>query len=290
MLMKNTLAKKSYIGTHVFLIILGAVMVLPLVYMVANAFKPYDEFFIWPPRFWVRRPTLANFTGFLLASSSSSVPFTRYLFNSVFVTVGTVGIGLVVGSMAAYALAKREFPGKRVIYMMNMAAFMFAVEVVQIPRFLVVNSLGLLDTYWALIIPLAAQPFMVFLMVQYMREVPVALIESATCDGANQWTVYTRIIMPLIKPALATVLILTFVTIWRDAFSPIIYIRTEALKTVPVAMTTIAGSTMGGWAVGPGRAGAAAAAAFLLTAPTIIIFVLLQRHVITTMAHSGIKE
>ena len=119
----NRLAKKSYIGTHVFLIILGAVMVLPLVYMVANAFKPYDEFFIWPPRFWVRRPTLANFTGFLLASSSSSVPFTRYLFNSVFVTVATVGIGLVVGSMAAYALAKREFPGKRVIYLMNMAAF-----------------------------------------------------------------------------------------------------------------------------------------------------------------------
>ncbi len=282
--MRN-ISGKYYIGTHTFLIILGAVMILPLVYMVANAFKPYDEFFIWPPRFWVRRPTLDNFRGFLMATSSTAVPFTRYLYNSVFVTVATVSLILVVGTMASYALAKREFPGKRVIYMMNMAAFMFAAEVVQIPRFLVVNSLGLLDTYWALIVPMVAQPFMVFILVQYMKEVPDALIESSKIDGANQWYVYSRIVMPLVKPALATVIILTFVTIWRDAFSPIVYIRTEALKTVPVVMNTILGGS-----VGPGRAGAAAAAAFLLTAPTIIIFVLLQRHVIATMAHSGIKE
>lgn len=285
MLVNAKVGKKTYIGTHAFLIILGAIMVLPLVYMVANAFKPYDELFLFPPRFWVRRPTLDNFTGFLMATSSSSVPFTRYLSNSVFVTIVTVSLIVVIGSMASFAIAKYEFPGKRLIYMLNMAAFMFAVEVVQIPRFLVVNQLGLVDTYWALIIPLVAQPFMVFLMVQYMAEVPQAMLETARIDGANMWRLYSRIVMPLIKPALATVLILTFVAIWRDTFSPIVYIRTETLKTVPVVLSTILGSNLG-----PGRAGAVAAAAFLMTVPTIVIFVLLQRHVMTTMAHSGIKE
>ena len=281
---RNKLGRKRYIGTHIFLIFMGAFMVLPLLYMVVNAFKPYEEFFLWPPRPWVLRPTLEHFADLLLASTASWIPSSRYIFNSVFVTVLTVGLILVVQSLAAYPLAKHTFPGKKLIYFLNMAAFMFAPQVTQIPRFLVVNQLGLVDTYWALIIPLIAQPFMVFLMVQYMGQVPNALIEGAKIDGANHWNVFYRVVMPLVKPALATVLILTFVRIWQDTFSPIVYIRTEALKTLPVALTTIVGG--GG---GVGRAGAAAAASFLMTVPSVVIFVLLQRHVLDTMAHSGIK-
>lgn len=260
-------------------------MALPLVYMIVNAFKPYDELFLWPPRFWVRRPTLDNFADLLLATSTSTVPFSRYVFNSILVTVTSVGAILLIQSMAAYPLAKHEFPGKRIIYFANLTAFMFAVEVVQIPRFLVVNGLGLLDTYWALIIPLLAQPFMVFLLVQYIKEVPNSLLESARIDGAREWLVYSKIIMPLIKPAIATVLIFTFIAIWNDSFSPIVYIRTEALKTIPVVLNTL---IAGGVSIG--RVGANAAAAFLLTAPTVVIFVILQRQVISTMKHSGIKE
>lgn len=274
----------KFIGTHAFLIFIGFLFVLPLIYMIVNAFKPYDEFFLWPPRFWVRRPTLEHFLSLFMATSGSSVPFSRYIFNSVMVTAVTVSLVLVIQSMAAYPLAKHTFPGKNVINYMNMAAFMFAPMVIAIPRFLVVNYLGMLNTYWALIIPLLAQPFMVFLLKQYMGEVPDALIESAKMDGANQWTVYYKIIMPVVKPAIATVLIFTFIAVWRDSTSAIIYIRDESLKTIPVVLSTIAG---GGMSIG--RLGATAAAGFLMTVPTVAIFVLLQRNVMSTMAHSGIK-
>jgi ABC-type glycerol-3-phosphate transport system permease component len=276
--------KKRMTGTYVFLIIMGCFMGLPLLYLIVTAFKPLEELFLFPPRFWVRRPTMENFADLVMAAGATWVPFTRYIFNSVFVTVVTVGLILIIQSMAAYPLAKHNFPGKNLIMIMTMAAFMFAPQVTQIPRFMVVNHLGMINTYWALIIPMLAQPFMVFLLKQYMGEVPDTLFESAKIDGANQWYLYRRIVLPLIKPALSTVLILTFVAIWNDAFSPIVFIRSESLKTLPVALQTIAG--------GPGvvgRSGAVAAAAFLTTAPTIIIFVLLQRHVLETMAYSGIK-
>ena len=271
-------------GTFVFLVVMGCFMGLPLLYLIVTAFKPLEELFLFPPRFWVRRPTMENFADLVMAAGATWVPFTRYIFNSVFVTVVTVGLILFIQSMAAYPLAKHNFPGKNLIMIMTMAAFMFAPQVTQIPRFMVVNQLGMINTYWALIIPMLAQPFMVFLLKQYMGEVPDTLFESAKIDGANQWYLYRRIVLPLIKPALSTVLILTFVAIWNDAFSPIVFIRSESLKTLPVALQTIAG--------GPGvvgRSGAVAAAAFLTTAPTIIIFVLLQRHVLETMAYSGIK-
>ena len=276
--------KKRMAGTYVFLVVMGCFMGLPLLYLIVTAFKPLEELFLFPPRVWVRRPTMENFADLVMAAGATWVPFTRYIFNSVFVTVVTVGLILFIQSMAAYPLAKHNFPGKNLIMIMTMAAFMFAPQVTQIPRFMVVNQLGMINTYWALIIPMLAQPFMVFLLKQYMGEVPDTLFESAKIDGANQWYLYRRIVLPLIKPALSTVLILTFVAIWNDAFSPIVFIRSESLKTLPVALQTIAG--------GPGvvgRSGAVAAAAFLTTAPTIIIFVLLQRHVLETMAYSGIK-
>lgn len=277
--------KERMIGTFIFLMILGAFMALPLLYLIVTAFKPLEELFLFPPRFWVKRPTLENFADLVMAAGTTWVPFTRYIFNSVFVTVVTVGLILLIQSMAAYPLAKHKFPGRNIIMIMTMAAFMFAPQVTQIPRFMVVNKLGMINTYWALIIPMLAQPFMVFLFKQYMEGVPNTLFESAKIDGANQWYLYSKIVLPLVKPAMSTVLILTFVAIWNDAFSPIVFIRDEALKTLPIALQTIAG--------GPGvvaRTGAVAAAAFLTTAPTIIIFVLLQRHVMETMAHSGIKS
>lgn len=272
------------IGTHIFLFLIGGFMVLPIIYMISTSMKPYEEFFLFPPRLFVRRPTIDHFTDLLFALSATWIPFSRYVVNSVFVTTVTVGLVLVIQSMAAYPLAKLNFVGKKVIMILTMAAFMFAPQVTEIPRFLVVNALGFINTYWALIIPQLAQPFMVFLLASFMAQVPSALIESAKMDGASHWFAYRRVAMPLVKPALATVLILVFIRIWNDPFSPIVYIRNEALKTMPVVFRTITGG-----ASIVARQGPAAAAGFLMAAPMMIIFIIVQRQVMETMAFSGIK-
>lgn len=272
------------IGTHLFLVVFGLVMILPIYYALVTAFKPYDELFLWPPRLLVRRPTLENFAMLFTATGSGWIPITRYVFNSVYTTVATVGLILVIQSMAAYPLAKHRFPGRALVYFLTMAAFMFANEVTTIPRFIVIARLGMLDTTWSLVIPALAKPFMVFLLTSFMTQIPEALLEASKIDGASEWTIYRRVMMPLVKPALATVLIFTFFEIWTDSFSPNVYIRTEALKTLPVVMGTIL-SGLGSI----GRSGAVAAANLLTLLPTVVIFVLVQRHVISTMAYAGIK-
>lgn len=272
-------------GITLVLALYGAFAATPLLYMISTAFKPLDEMFLFPPRFWVRRPTLANFGELLQAMSGTIVPSSRYLFNSVLVTGATVLGILVVQSMAAFPLARNRFRGRGLILFLTTAAFMFAPHVTTIPRFLVVNGLRLTDTYLSLILPTLAQPFMVFLLVNFMAQVPESLLEAARMDGAGGWFIYRRILLPLVKPALFTVLILTFVSVWNDTFTPLVYLRREVMKTFPVALATI-----GGGAGTVARTGAVGASALVTALPTIVIFVLVQRSVMQTMAFSGIKE
>jgi ABC-type glycerol-3-phosphate transport system permease component len=272
-------------GTHVFLLLMGIYMAMPLLFMISTAFKPLDEMFLFPPRFFVIHPTLSNFGDLLTAVAGTIVPPTRYLFNSVVVTVVTVGLIMVIQSMAAYPLARNRFPGRGLIMVLTMAAFMFAAQVTTIPRFLVVSALKLTDTYASLIIPTLAQPFMVFLLTNYMAEVPESLLEAARMDGAGGWFIYRRVMMPLVKPALFTVLILTFISVWYDSFTPMIYLRREVLKTRPLMLGTIGGGAGTG-----ARTGAVAASTLVTALPAIVIFVLVQRNVLQTMAFSGIKE
>jgi ABC-type glycerol-3-phosphate transport system permease component len=273
------------VGINLLLLVYGMFAATPLLYTISTAFKPMDEMFLFPPRFWVRRPTLSNFAELFQAMSGTIVPSSRYLFNSVIVTGITVLGILVVQSMAAYPLARNRFRGRGLIMFLTTAAFMFAPYVTTIPRFLVVNGLRLTDTYLSLIVPTLAQPFMVFLLVNFMGQVPESLLEAARMDGAGGWFIYRRILIPLVKPALFTVLILTFVGVWNDTFTPLVYIRREVMKTFPVALTTI-----GGGAGTVARTGATGASALLTALPTIVIFVLVQRSVLQTMAFSGIKE
>jgi len=278
-------ARRRLVGTHLFLLLVGAYMAMPLLYMVSTAFKPLDEMFLFPPRFLVMHPTLSNFGDLFTAMAGTIVPPLRYLFNSVLVTVTTVGLIMAIQSMAAYPLARHRFPGRALITVLTMAAFMFAAQVTTIPRFLVVNALRLTDTYAALIIPTLAQPFMVFLLTNYMAQVPESLLEAARIDGAGGWFIYRRIMIPMVKPALFTVLILTFIQVWFDSFTPMIYLRREVLKTLPLMLSTI-----GGGAGTVARTGAVGASTLLTALPSIVIFVLVQRNVLQTMAHSGIKE
>ncbi|HHV54997.1 MAG TPA: carbohydrate ABC transporter permease [Firmicutes bacterium] len=262
---------------------MAAFMLLPLVFVVVNALKPIDELLLYPPRFWVQRPTLANFGDLVLASSALTVPFIRYVFNSVFVTVTVVGLTILVGSMAAYALSnKHRWPGQELFFTLVVSALMFAPEVTSIPRYLIVNRLGWIDHYWALIIPPLASTYAVFLMKQFIDQVPREIIEASIIDGATDWTIFWKIIMPFAQSAWATLGITSFVATWNDAFSPLIFTRTEVMKTLPLMLQTIGG--------GIARAGAGAAATFLMIFPPIIIFTFLQSRVVESMAYSGIKS
>jgi ABC-type glycerol-3-phosphate transport system permease component len=276
----------SWVVIYVAMFGLVAFTALPLIYVVSTAFKPIDELFLFPPRFLVRRPTMTNFTDLMTSLSSSAVPFTRYALNSVFVAVVIVIFTVLVSAMGAFGLVKHKPPGSKTLFAIVIAALMFSPHVTTIPRYLVVNSLGLINTYWVLILPHIAVPYNFFLMKQFMEQIPDSLIESARIDGAKEFRVFWNIIMPSIKPAWATLVVFSFVSVWNDYFSPLIYTTSQAMRTLPLALQTIAG---GAAVANIGRAGAVAASTLLMILPTVVLFTFMQRLVMQTMVHSGIK-
>ena len=280
------LKREASPGEYLVMTVLALFTLLPIVYMVSTAFKPLEEMFLYPPRFLVRHPTLRNFMDLLLAIDSFTVPFTRYLFNSLFVAIATVTGSVVLSSLAAYPLAKYpRMPGAKLFFTVIVSALMFAPEVTQIPRYLIVDRLGMIDTYAGLIIPSLAGSYGLFLMKQFMEQLPIELIEAAKVDGASEWRIFWQIVMPLVRPAWITLIIFSFISTWNDFFTPLIFTRSEQMKTLPLMMSSIGG--------GPGivaRAGAVAAASMVITMPTLIIFLILQRYVMQTMAYSGIKS
>lgn len=265
-----------------FLSVLGIFMMLPLVFLISTAFKPQEELFLYPPRFLVQNPTLDNFKDLFLAMSGDRIPLVRYFFNSFVVSGVTVALTVLIGSLACYPLAKHKFPGRNMFFSLIVVSLMFAPEVVEIPRYLVVSYLGLMDTYQALILPQLAFPIGLFLMKQFLEQVPDEIFEAARIDGASEWRQLLQIALPLIRPAWATVVILSFTAVWNDAASSALFTQSEQMKTLPYYLSTVQGQ-------GVARAGANAAATFMMTVPTVLIFVLFQRQVLSTMAHSGIK-
>jgi ABC-type glycerol-3-phosphate transport system permease component len=272
------------LGLYIVLGLIALIMVLPLYLLVVNAFKPLEELFLFPPRYYVMNPTTTNFTDLLVATNAAWIPFSRYLFNSVFITVVVVSMHVLVACMCAYPLAKSKAPGIKVVFNFVVASLMFSAMVTNIPRYLIINSLGMIDTYWALILPGIAGSMGVFLMKQFLEQVPTSLIEAARIDGASEWILFWKLIMPLSKPAWATLTIFAWLNSWNDEWSPLVFTRSEAMKTLPLAIHTMFSGTNV-----IARAGASAAASLLQTAPTIMIFLFLQKRVISTMAHAGIK-
>lgn len=266
-----------------FLSALGLFMLLPLLFLVSTAFKPLDELFLYPPRFLVKNPTLDNFKMLLLSQSTTRIPFLRFLFNSLLVTSVTVISTVFIASLASYPLAKHGFPGRGALFALIIAALMFAPEVVEIPRYLVISYLGLMDTYAALILPSLAFPIGLFLMKQFLEQVPGEVFEAAKIDGAGEWRMFTAMAVPLIRPAWATVIILSFASVWNDLGSAALFTQSDQMKTLPYYLSLISGQ-------GVARAGAAAAGSFLMTLPVLIIFIVFQRQVLSTMAYSGIKS
>ena len=269
-------------GITVVLTILGAFMFLPMVYAISQAFKPLDELWMYPPRFFVRQPTLKNFTDLFTLMNDSWVPFTRYIFNTVFTTVmGTFG-HLFIASMCAYALAKVKFPGRQFIFKTIRSSLMFSSTVGGITSFMIMTALHLVDSYLAIIIPAWGATLGLYLMKQHMDStVPDTVLESARLDGASEIRTYWTIAMPMVKPAWLTLIILSFQGLWNQGSS--IYIYSEQLKSINYAI----GQIMAG---GIKRAGASSASGVLMMMVPITVFVISQSNIIETMGSSGMKD
>ena len=269
------------LGIYLMLILFGAAMAFPLIYLIGSSLKPLDELFRFPPPIWPQHPTLDNFSDLFVTMGQSYVPFSRYLVNTVFITaVGTFG-HLVIASMAAFVLAKYDFPGGKTFFAIVTTCLMFSGYVTGIPNYLIMSSLGMIDTYWALILPAFAAPIGLFLMKQFMEGLPTALIEAATIDGANQFRIFWSIVMPNVKPAWLTMIIFSVQGLWNTSAATVIY--SEAKKTLVYALQQIQ-------AGGIARTGQVAAANVIIVSVPILIFVFSQSRILETMASSGIKD
>lgn len=264
----------------IFLLVFGVFMILPLYYMVISSLKPTGELFYFPPKFYVINPTLQNFLSLIKLQAQSDVPFERYLFNSVFVTVvATLGY-VLIASMAAYALSKHKFPLKNVITKGVVFAILFRPEVTSVPLYILMVRTQIIDNYWAVILPAMAGSFGVFLLQQFLDNVPNDMIEAARIDGANEFVIYRKLIMPMLKPAWMTVIIFTFISIWNTTAVQFIY--SEDMKMLPAMLSSLS-------TAGITRTGVAAAVGVLMMIPSVVIFLLSQNSIVETMAHSGLK-
>ncbi len=272
----------------IYLLILPMVLLtgIPIVFIIFHAFKPMEELFAFPPKFITTNPTLDNFRKLAKASRSAGIPISKYVFNSLFITATVVFGSLLFSTMAAYALSKLKFKGRNVMMQINQIALMFVSVAVMIPRYLIVNKLGMIDTYWAEILPLIALPVGLFLIKQFVDQVPDSLIEAAYMDGAKEWQIYLKVIIPLIKPAIATAAILVFQQVWTNLETSNYYINDDSLKSLAFYMNTLTSTTTTNTVAGQG---VAAAASLIMFLPNLILFCILQKNVMNTMAHSGIK-
>ena len=260
--------------------IMAAFMALPMVFTIGQAFKPLNEIFVFPPQFLPRHPTLENFYDLFVLMGQSWVPVSRYLFNSLVIVVfGTAG-NVFFGSLCAYALAKHDFPGKRLINQLILLSLMFAGAVLLIPHYLIMSYLGWINTYAAVIVPAWGATLGVFLLRNFIEHmVHDTLLEAARIDGASEFDCYWRVVMPIVKPAWLTLIILSFQQLWADQGSLFLY--AEELKPLPYALSQIIGG-------GVGRAGVAAAVTVILMIVPITVFVINQSQIVETMGTSGI--
>ena len=264
-----------------FLLILGAFMVLPIWLMAVNSVKPVNEMFIFPPKWYTLNPTFDNFRDTYRVLGQMWVPFSRYVFNSIFVTVSVTVLQCIFASMAAFCLAKVKFPGSRFINAVIVLALLYNSNVIYLMQYMVMAQLHMINRISALILPAVASAMGLYLMRQSMTGVPDSMIEAAKVDGASLFTICWRIVIPNQKPALMTMAIFAFQGAWNITGGSVVY--DESLKTLPTVIQQAA-------AAGISRQGVTMAAAVILFIPPVLFFILAQSQVLETMAHSGIKD
>ena len=263
--------------------IVGVFTSIPLVYVVSNAFKPIDQLYIFPPPIFVTNPTSEHFTELIQLCSEYRVPLSRYVVNSLFISVVAVIGHVLLSSMAAYPLAKHKFPGKGFIRKIVVMSLLFTSAVTAIPQYVVMSKLHLLNTHWSIIFPMFMSSLGLYLMQNFMVQINDSLIEAARIDGAGEFRIYYSVIMPNCKPAWLTLLIFSFQQVWNNTGN--LYIYDENLKTLPSLLSTVAAGSSS-----IARAGVSAAASLILVIPPVIIFLLTQSSVVETMSTSGMKD
>lgn len=268
------------IALFAMLALFGIFSAYPLIMTASNAFKPLDELFLFPPRLFPRNLTLENFRDLRELIGNSWVPFSRYFFNTLIITIiGTVG-HVLIASMAAFPLAKYRFPGRSLFFTLVVYSLMFAPQVTAIPNYIIISGIKLIDTPTAIILPAIASSLGLYLMKQFMQQIPDELIESAKIDGASEYRIFFTIVMPLVKPAWLTLIILLFQRLWiTDGGS---FIFSEEWKPLSYALRQIAQGTIE-------RAGTIAAVAFIMMIVPVTFFIISQSKIVETFSHSGMK-
>ncbi len=282
---RRSLMNRSRLGNvmvWIVLIVAGLFMSVPLIYAVTASLKPFEEIFLFPPKLYVINPTWDNYTALFSLTGELTVPFSRYLFNSFFIAVATTVIQIIFASMAAYPLAKGDFPGKNVIFNVIVFSLMFVSQVTFMPQYILMAKLQLLNTWWSLLLPTVGSSMGLFLMKQFMEQIPYAIIESARLDGAGEGRIVFSLVFPNVKPAWLTLAIFTFQGMWNTTGSA--YLFDEDIKLLPTALAQITQSNA------TARMGVGMATTVILMIPPILFFILSQSNVVKTMAFAGIKE
>lgn len=276
---------RTQIKFYLYLIPIVLLTALPIIFIFSNAFKPLDELLVYPPKFITTRPTLDNFRNLSATSANKAIPMSRYLFNSIFTTLAVMVLTLLITVMTAYCMSKKQYRLKNFLFGVNEAALMFVPVAVAIPRYMIVYGMGMIDSIFAHIIPLVALPVGLFLVKQFIDSFPNEVVEAAQIDGAGDFYILRKIVVPNITPALATVAILAFQSSWNSLEASNYYINNEALKNFAFYMTTLtatSGNTIAGL-------GVQAAGTLIMFVPNLILFIILQSRVMNTMSHSGMK-
>ena len=265
-----------------FLSLMGILMILPFVYTISTSLKPANELWLFPPRFFVIKPTLKNFSDLFSLMADSWIPFSRYIFNTVFITAAGTALNIILASMCAYPLSRYKFPGSKFIFSMIQTTLMFSAAVTAIPSFIIMSKLHLIDTYAAVILPAVGAPLGLFIMKQFMDQtVNLSVLESADMDGAGEVVKFFKLVMPMAKPAWITLMIFTVQSLWGLGSSA--YIFSEQLKTLSYALSQVQ-------AAGIARAGVGGAITVLMMLVPLIVFIVSQSNVIETMSTSGMKD
>ncbi len=263
-----------------FLLLVGAFMMLPFIYAIVQSFKPMEELFIYPPKFLVQNPTTDNYRTLSQLTDSLWIPFSRYIFNSVFVTVLGTSLNLIFGCMAAFPLAKYRFPGSKMLFNLVVSALLFTGPVTALPQYIIMARLGLINSLWSVVLPAAGTPLGLFLMKNFMTQIPDSVIEAAKIDGAGIFRTFYTVCMPLVKPAVLTLIIFSFQGMWNATGGS--YIYEEQWKLVPAILNDVVAS-------GLARQGASCAASVLMMMPPCLLFIFMQSKIVETMSFSGIK-
>jgi len=259
------------------LILLAVVFLFPIAWVMISAFKPAGELFTWPPTLLPQNPTLDNFAGALARGN-----FPWYFRNTAFSTIVATALTVIINVMSGYVFAKYKFRFQGLLFAMVLATLMVPLEVIMIPIFRVIVATNLFNSLWGIIIPAVASPTSVFLVRQYYKSIPDEFMEAARIDGASEFGIFLRVMLPIAKPIIAVLCIISFMWRWNDFLWPMLVIQSRSLYTIQLALANYSGEFNVDW-------NSLLAMSSISMIPVIVVFIALQKHIIGGIISGGVK-